>query len=192
MLRRSVHIADLAKRRSTPTGVTKTARRPCRHAHRYALSATAINTLPALRNSKLGQATFHKLAKGERWPEGTIKVTIEVAPNLGWLEFGDKLKIGDADDEGEGEGVMWIFTSMRSGRTWGGWGLMATTRRRKRKKRGRRRIRWEVLCALFPEAGPLAQVHFFFCLFYICTTNTAFISRNLRVTSMAGWDVVSS
>jgi hypothetical protein len=102
MLRRSVRIADLAKRRSTPTGVTKTARRSCRHAHRYALSANAINTLPALRNSKLGQATFHKLAKGERWPEGTIKVTIEVAPILGWLEFGDKLKIGDADDEGEG------------------------------------------------------------------------------------------
>jgi hypothetical protein len=43
---------------------------------------------------------------------------------------------------------------------------MATTR--KRKKRGRRRIRGEVLCALFPEAGPLAQVHFFFvCFTYV-------------------------
>jgi hypothetical protein len=42
---------------------------------------------------------------------------------------------------------------------------MATTRRRKRKKRGRRRIRREVLCALFLEAGPLAQVHFFFVCF---------------------------
>jgi hypothetical protein len=122
MLRRSIRIADLAKRRSTPTGVTKTARRPCRHTHRYTLSATAINTLPALRNSKLGQATFHKLAKGERWPEGTIKVTIEVAPNLGWLALGDELNMGDAEDEVEGwsgdeGGVMRIFTSMRSGRT---------------------------------------------------------------------------
>jgi hypothetical protein len=41
-----------------------------------------------------------KLPKGAKWPKGTIKVTMEVPPELGWLEFGDELQI--AGDEAAG------------------------------------------------------------------------------------------
>jgi hypothetical protein len=99
-LRRSERIKELAKRRPAPTGIVKP---PRRQVHRYALSATAIKTLPALHNiNKLGMASFEKLKRGARWPEGTIKVTIEVSRDLDWLEFGHELKVGDAGDDGLG------------------------------------------------------------------------------------------
>jgi hypothetical protein len=104
MLRRSERIADLAKRRLAATAVTKPAPRPRRrHIHRYALPAEAIPSLPVNESEDWGVAPFVKLPKGAKWPKGTIKVTIEVPPELGWLEFGDELQIADAEDEDEDE-----------------------------------------------------------------------------------------
>jgi hypothetical protein len=94
MLRRSERIADLAKRRLAATAITKPAprHRRRRHVHRY------VNE-----SEDWGVAPFVKLPKGAKWPKGTIKVTIEVPPELGWLEFGDELQIADAEDEDEDE-----------------------------------------------------------------------------------------
>jgi hypothetical protein len=102
MLRRSERIADLAKRRlATATAITKPAPRSHRrrHVHRYALPS-----LPVLGSNESedwgGAPVVVKLPKGAKWPKGTIKVTIEVPPELGWLEFGDELQI--AGDEAAG------------------------------------------------------------------------------------------
>jgi hypothetical protein len=107
MLRRSERIAELAKRRLAATAITKPAPRPRRrHIHRYALPAEAIPSLPVLGSNESedwGDAPVVKLSKGAKWPKGTIKVTIEVPPELGWLEFGDELQIADAENEDENE-----------------------------------------------------------------------------------------
>jgi nucleosome binding factor SPN SPT16 subunit len=100
MLRRSKRIADLAKRRLAATAITKPAPRPRRrHVHRYALPAEAIPILPVLGPN----VPFLKLPIGAKWPKGTVKITIEVPPELGWLEFGDELQIADAENEDEDE-----------------------------------------------------------------------------------------
>jgi hypothetical protein len=107
MLRRSERIADLAKRRLAATAIIKPAPRPRRrHVHRYALPAEAIPSLPVLgpnESEDRGAASFLKLPKGAKWPKGTIKVTIEVPPELGWLEFGDKLQIAGGEAAGGNE-----------------------------------------------------------------------------------------
>jgi transposase InsO family protein len=107
MLRRSERIADLAKRRLAATAINKPAPRPRRrHVHRYALPAEAIPSLPVLgpnESEDWGVAPFLKLPKGAKWPKGTVKVTIEVPPELEWLEFGDELQIADAENEDEEE-----------------------------------------------------------------------------------------
>jgi hypothetical protein len=107
MLRRSERIADLAKRRLAATAITKPAPRPRRrHVHRYALPTEALPSLAVLgpnESEDWGAASFLKLPKGAKWPKGTIKATIEVPPELGWLEFGDELQIADAENEDEDE-----------------------------------------------------------------------------------------
>jgi hypothetical protein len=101
MLRRSERIADLAKRRlAAATAITKPAPRSHRrrHVHRYALPSLPV--LGSNESEGWGGAPAVKLPKGAKWPKGTIKVTIEVSPELGWLEFGDELQIaGDEADE---------------------------------------------------------------------------------------------
>jgi hypothetical protein len=102
MLRRSERIADLAKRRLAATAITKPAPRSHRrHVHRYALPSLPV--LGSNESEDWGAASFLKLPKGAKWPKGTIKVTIEVPPELGWLEFGDELQIADAENEDEDE-----------------------------------------------------------------------------------------
>jgi hypothetical protein len=101
MLRRSERIADLAKRRlAAATAITKPAPRSHRrrHVHRYALPSLPV--LGCNESEDWGGAPVVKLPKGAKWPKGTIQVTIEVPPELGWLEFGDELQIaGDEADE---------------------------------------------------------------------------------------------